>query len=238
MRYFRSYFLALFPALILSACATDYPNPFPRGYSSYEEPYKSAPGPKAHDVGYDFSIDKNETTLEDMRYAAGDLVEKLDDKLSFTTDKIYLEIPGKTAFYTSFDYVLREEFTKRGYLLSNTPDDAVKVIFWAQDLNEPVIPEYEIKKDAGQLKIYRKENEDYRDLHLMLATKIVNDVAYDYVDGIYEVPAYDFVTSKYIQISDEKLYPCQKPCCDGNKTDKEMCHEPCSAGSKEVCVKP
>lgn len=156
------------------------PSPIPRGYSSYEEPYKSAPGPDARSVGYDYNNEKNLTVLEDMRYAASDLVEKLDQKLSFGVDEIYLDNPANTAFYNSFDHLLRDELSSRGYLLSDTPDGNVHVQLVVRNSY------LECAEHIGEA------SDDYKMMYMALAMDAKDDIPADIVEGFYEVPVYDY----------------------------------------------
>ncbi|MGN7437812.1 MAG: hypothetical protein ACTHOO_04135 [Alcanivorax sp.] len=177
MRSFLSFGTICVATFALTACAGK-PNPFPRGYASYGQPYKSAPGPKTKDIGYSYSNQKNATALKDMRYAAEDLVEKLDQKLSFSVDEIYLKISENSAFYTSFDHLVREELTERGYLLTNTPVNAVTLDFVAVD----TVPEcYASNAEGG-----------YQNVYLALAINVSKNTPQDVVGGFYEVPLYDF----------------------------------------------
>ncbi|GJL85809.1 MAG: hypothetical protein DHS20C02_15840 [Micavibrio sp.] len=115
------------------------PGPVGRGYSSYEEPYKSPPGPEAHELGYNYSAGKNAEVLAQMRGVAADLVMKLEAATDRPSGGVYLSPPparGYTsergAFYNSFDHVLREELTARGYNVVTNPQGATALKFVAQ----------------------------------------------------------------------------------------------------------
>ena len=160
-------------ALALSACM-GYPDPIARGYSSYDQAYKSAPGPKGHNIGYEYSYQNNKAVLEDIHHAARDLVEKLDAKLSMGIDEIYLKTPENNVFYNSFDYALREEFIKQGYKLSNTPVNTMIVDFM-------VLPECTVAETR---------EEAYQMLYLSLVVNVVEGIPQDYVGDYYDVPSY------------------------------------------------
>lgn len=189
MRPFVSILSLFSVTLLLSACIGK-PSPLPRGYSSYEEPYKSAPGEKAADLGYAYSNGQNEAMLKDMRYAAEDLVDQLDQKLSFNVDEIYLNIPQRSAFYTSLDHVLRDELTKRGYLLSNSLEDNVVVDVVALDN----IHSCYVKDTEGM----------YRNIFMALAIDAGQGIESDHVSGFYELPIYGFSpsSSKAVKMPD------------------------------------
>jgi hypothetical protein len=164
--------------LSLSACA-DYPNPMARGYSSYDEVYKSAPGPAVDDIGYEYSYKSNEAVLKDVRYVARDLVEKLDKKLAMGVDEIYLKVQSDNAFYNSFDHMIRSELTKRGYLLANAPVNTLTLDLVVQDN----LPECTgVEQGEGV----------YKTMFLALAINVVEGMPQDMVGDFYEVPTYDF----------------------------------------------
>ena len=163
----------------MTACNIHDPLPMGRGYSSYSEPYKSAPGVSARDVGYDYSNEANKTVISSMRPAVEDLVEKLDQKLSFNIDALNLKQPAHTAFYNSLDHLLREELTKRGYLLSIDNDDAVTLDLYA-NVDVPAC-----KGDA---------------VYIALAIDAIDDVPSDIVGGFYNIPKYDFVHAGHLKM--------------------------------------
>tara|TARA_R110002072_G_scaffold287170_1_gene452458 strand:- start:721 stop:1266 length:546 start_codon:yes stop_codon:yes gene_type:complete len=164
-------------AFILSGCM-DNPMPMGRGYSSYKEPYKSVKGAEARDIGYDFTVMKNDQIMDSFRYIARDLVDQLDHKVSFGVDEIYLATPAHTAFYNSFDHVLRDELTHRGYLLANSPEDALRIEFVArEDIPACMMSDVD---DA------------YQKYYIALAIDVVNKVPSDMVGGFYVAPSYDY----------------------------------------------
>ena len=191
MRIILSLSLICFSSVVLSGCSGK-PSPMARGYSSYDKVYKSVPGVKPKYIGYEYSNQNNATALKDMRYAAKDLVEKLDQKLSFSVDEVYLKISENSAFYNSFDHLLRDELTQRGYLLSNTPVNAVSVDFIAMDN----VPECYAGNSKGA----------YQTVYLALAINVAKDKSQDNVGGFYEVPLYDFHRAKTMGV---KMPKCE-----------------------------
>ena len=186
MRLLKPVLLLLFVVPLIAACRTGGPFPMPRGYVSYDKEYKSAPGPEAPAIGYEYSNENNATVIEDMRYAARDLVEALDQKLSFSVDEIYLKMPGHSAFYSSFDHLLRDELTQQGYLLANHPGNAVTIDFVVK---EGVDCNSEENKSV------------YQRVYLALAIDVVEGTPKDFVGGIYEVPLYGFTSSDTVKVS-------------------------------------
>ncbi len=164
--------------LSLGAC-TNYPNPMARGYSSYAQAYKSAPGPTVDDIGYDYSYHSNKSVLKDIRYVASDLVEKLDKKLAMNVEEVYLKVQSDNAFYNSFDYIIRDELTKRGYLLAISP---------VNTLTLDLVVESDLPECTG----VEQGEGVYKKMFLALAINVNEGIPQDLVGDYYEVPAYDF----------------------------------------------
>ena len=178
----------------LSACSAitnGDPSPMARGYASYAEPYKSAPGPKAPSIGYPYSMVRNNAVVEDMRYAASDLVAKLDKSVSFSDDKIYLAHTTQSPFYNTLDYLLRDELTKSGYVVVGTPQGAVPITVVADEANPA--PE----KEPAEKSIYRP-------LRLSLIVGGTADKPARHVSGIYELPTYGFAPTAVEETEDKK----------------------------------
>jgi len=165
----------------LSACHVGAPTPMPRGYSSFDKELKSVAGQDARDVGYAYSNQKNNSVLQDMQYAASDLADKLDARLSFSSDEIHLSSPANTSFYNGFDHLLRHELTQRGYLLARTESaDTISVDFVARDDAQTCLAD----DHAGP----------YKNMYLALAVNVDRKNIPEYVVGdFYEVPTYDFI---------------------------------------------
>ncbi len=119
MRYSSTLSILAF-GLLLAGCGKT--SLIGRGYSSFKEPYKSEPGPRAASIGYPYSAPYNEQVINDMRFAAKDLVAQLETGSAVDVERIYLTPGGPSAFYTAFDHVLRDELTYRGYELVTAPE--------------------------------------------------------------------------------------------------------------------
>lgn len=187
MRFSSSFFSLFAIALILTACSGK-PGPVGRGYSSYKEPYKSAPGPKANGVGYEYSVEKNITALKDMQFAAQDLVSKLDETLAFDTDKVHLAVPPENVFYKSFDHLVRKEFLSRGYVLTQVPDET------SPQLDLVVLDNIPPCHTGGEI----QDDGPYQTVFMGLLSK--EDEKYNMVTGFYEVPLYGFVRSNRLRV--------------------------------------
>lgn len=176
---------------MLAACS-GAPNPVPRGYSSYKEPYKSAPGEKASNIGYEFSADKNQSVLEDIRYAAQDLAERLDERLAFDTDTVYLSTAADNVFYKSLDHLLRSELTHRGYTLAVTPGNHPTIDIGVLDDVKPCKDRYLAKTEEGT---------EYRTAFIQLKVSQDGSQETEMVDGFYEVPLYGYKPSNSYEVT-------------------------------------
>ncbi len=184
MRSFISVTMFLSFTLLLSGCYYGAPSPMPRGGSSYNQELKSVDGAKVRQIGYDYSIDNNKAALDELLPIAQELAEMLNEKLPSGMDKIYLNIPANTAFYNSFDYLLRGELRQLGYVLVNSSDssdssDATRVDFVA--------------------KITPAECE-HNNSYLALAINVIDNVPSDIVGGLYNVPLYGYRRAGFVKI--------------------------------------
>lgn len=162
-------------ALFLGGCSKT--SLIGRGYSSFKEPYKSEAGLPAAPIGYRYSAPYNEQVVNDMRFAAKDLVAQMESGQGLDVERVYLTPGGPSAFYTAFDHVLRDELTYRGYELVTAPEpSALSVTLAASETG------VEGQKNA--------KGSAYRelDLALMNAEKTL-------ARGTYIVPAYAFTRS-------------------------------------------
>jgi hypothetical protein len=163
----------------LNACAVGgNPQPYGRGYAAYEDEYKSAPGAEARYIGYEYNTQKNAAVIADMREAAADLVSKLDQNTSFSAQELFLTRPQASAFYNAFDYVLRDELTKRGYVIAQRPEGATKLHFAARYAENATA-----EKSAKQ------------PLFLSLVLGGGTGAQSSHVSGVYTLPTYDFELS-------------------------------------------
>ena len=169
------------PAILtigLAACSDPWsPSPWPSGYSYHHNQYKSAPGPEAPELGYDYSETKNAQIVHDLRNVAEDLLDNLEVKFEIPDAPIYVEtLPETEAFTQSFDYVIREDLTRRGYtVVSNPHVNALTLSVNAErpknlSMPEPLQKGYEV---------------------LALSLTMTKDVQMiGQVSGLYPVPAY------------------------------------------------
>ncbi len=117
--------LAFFPLalLALTGCRSLMdPTPMPAGYAYHQEKFKSPPGPPAAEIGYPFSVPRNDVVVEKWQAVAAATVDKMEAQLGLQPQPVYIEtLPRMNAFNASLDYVLREELRNRGYTLVNVP---------------------------------------------------------------------------------------------------------------------
>lgn len=163
--------LFLVPVL-LTACHA--PGVMPRGYSSFREPYKSAPGTQAQTLGYAYGQEKNTAIIEAMRPAARDLLTKFEKGMPpSSATPITLQSSGGTAFYSALDHVLREELAYRGYNITTDPQAHSYPVF----LSAVKAQKDSHLSDTGTERI---------EIALSGAEKIL-------ASGSYDLPAYGFV---------------------------------------------
>lgn len=134
-----------------------------RGYTSYREPYKSAPGTKPAPLGYTYTQPNNTAVIEAMRPAARDLVAQLENKIDPAVERIYLTQGAQTAFYSAMDHVLREELTYRGFELVTQPE-------------------------VSALSVNASASQTETGMYVMALTGAAGTLA----SGTYEVPGYAF----------------------------------------------
>lgn len=160
-------------ALVVSGCAVlNDPSPIGRGYSSYAQAYKSAPGPDVPGLGYEYTAETNDEILAVWRVSVQDLLTRLEHEGGLRPGPVHVT-GGTGAMNATFDHVLRDELTARGYSFSqNAPAlgfdiDAPKGKFLS---NESTL-------DKGYDKLH------YRDFLLTLFTPQAN------VTDTYYLPA-------------------------------------------------
>ncbi len=175
---------------MLGACSGK-PNPMPRGYSSFKEPYKSAPGEKASGIGYEFSAEKNQSVLQDLQYAAQDLAERLDARLAFDTDEIYISPPPNNVFYKSLDHLLRAELMHRGYALALTNKNNIRVDIGVLDQENKCV---KAQSQTDEVKT------EYRNAFIQLAINEGLSETAETVGGFYEVPMYGYKPSNSFEV--------------------------------------
>ncbi len=204
MRSFLSISMCLSLIVIISGCNATSPKPWGRGYSSFDEEYKSAPGVKADSVGYNYTYENNAAAIEKLRPIASDLVDKLDTKLSSGANNIYLKIPANTVFYNSFDYLIRDELRNRGYILSSSSGGAINVEF--------------IAKEGTAKCINSVSDIQYHHSYLSLVIDVVEHIPSDFVGGFYDVKLDDIKVGGNVRVDDYKA-------SDEIKIDVPVCPE-------------
>lgn len=171
--------LLSFSALGLAACGLN-PSPLPTGYKyHHDEIYKSAPGPEAAPLGYDYAVGKNDEILEVWRIVAGDLFDTLEERTGLGAQPVYVHAAGgDSAFYNSFDHVLREELRDRGYVLMPSMGDNLVLSY------EALLPE---KADE----MPGTSDTDLGDYILKLTASRGGALS-GHASGVYKVPSYGF----------------------------------------------
>lgn len=141
-----------FCALALMGCELfTNPSAMPAGYTYHNEVYKAPPGPDAPDIGYEYSARANEEILELWRVVISDLVDQLGEQTSHGPRALYLEaLAPDNAFNTTYDNILREDLTGRGFTLTADPIAAPHLRYEAapvenrdvSDINDPYFRDF------------------------------------------------------------------------------------------------
>ncbi len=184
MRSLHNFILLGMVSIVTTACMG--PSVFPRGYSSYGEEFKSVKGNKAPSMGYEYSQEKNAEVVAALKIAAQDLAGKLDRKLSFAEDKLYLKMPGNGGFYNTFDHLLREALSEHGYVFSSEMANSVTVDLVTRDLTGTAC--------RGLI------NNGEEPVFMALAINSVDGVATKTAYGIYQVPLYGFYYAGSVRV--------------------------------------
>lgn len=195
MRYFLTLTTALTATLVLGGCATGLdPAPMGRGYSSFKEPYKSAPGRAPKEIGYDYSAVANTSVLEDIRFAAQDLAKKLEETQAKDAERVYLLPPATTAFYIAFDHELRAALTQQGYMLETDPSAGALPLVFMADEPEARKQSDDVRAEAKGPEAEPVHEPDYKDMILSLVAGDPAAADSYMVSGTYNVPVYAFRT--------------------------------------------
>jgi hypothetical protein len=188
--------LALLSVIIaVSGCRSFLdPSPMPAGYAYHQQKYKSPPGPPAADIGYPFSVDRNDVVVEKWQAVASRIVDQMEQQLALGPRAIYIEpLPRPNAFNTSLDYVLREELRNRGYTLVAVPGSGLHLkpeIYLPGDEKIPVDANmYNDDPHFETIPANRSKAHEF----LITVNVLENKVYKGAVEGQYTLPAYGYV---------------------------------------------
>lgn len=117
-------------ALGLAGCGN--PGFMPAGYAYHQNDYKAAPGPEAKNLGYEYSIEKNQEILDAWHIAISDLFSNLEKQAGLVPGAVYIEPSSpQNAFDASFDEALRAEMIARGYALAEVSESLPRIRYEA-----------------------------------------------------------------------------------------------------------
>lgn len=103
----------------LSACSSLQTDAvFPPGYAYNHDEFKSADGEPAHDIGYTYTPNINDKSLEILNHIMVDLTDQMEQDFNLHKQDIHL-VPHaqKSLFLNSYEYALERELIRRGYTL-------------------------------------------------------------------------------------------------------------------------
>lgn len=120
-------------SLALTGCVPEWgPTFMPSGYTYHQEEYKAQPGPKAPDIGYEYSAGKNAEVLAAWNIIVSDLIDQMERDMGLGPQPVYVDqLPDTNAFNGAYDHSLREELRNRGYTLVTDPADHLHVRYEA-----------------------------------------------------------------------------------------------------------
>lgn len=172
--------LSLIFVLGLTACGyTSNPGAIPTGYKYHGTEFNARPGPEAASIGYEYSAEHNAEILQHWRLVVSDLLDDLESDANLSPQDVSVNTAiSSSAFYNSFDHVLREDLSERGYTLVN--DSAALMLHY-----DAQVPKRD--KTAPEEKL-EPAMQDY--LLQLTATRGASIVGQ--ASGIYELPSYGY----------------------------------------------
>lgn len=172
--------LSLLVLTLVTGCLSN-PSPLPMGSARAHEKYKTAPGPKPKDIGYEYNSARHEVILQAWEETAAKLVHALEQKTGLHPQPIFIaETPADTAFYITLDHALRQEFRSKGYRLVNSSRNVPAIMSDARVPN---------KNDGYPTGV--NMTEPYGDMVLILDV-VKNNQITGGIAQIHNVPLYGF----------------------------------------------
>lgn len=125
----RKTLLLIFSVCGLAACEANWnPSYAPSGYAYHQNEYKSPPGDRAMDIGYDYDKERNHEYMEIWRVVVRDLIENMEKTTGLSPQTVYIDhVPVNDAFTNSYDHVLRKELRSKGYILTKNESHPVHI---------------------------------------------------------------------------------------------------------------
>jgi hypothetical protein len=192
----------------LTGCRTVMdPTFMPAGYAYHQEKFKSPPGPPAADIGYPFSVPRNDVVVEKWQAVAASMADRMESELGISPQPVYIEmLPRQNAFNASLDYVLREELRNRGYTLVGAPGNVLnlKPEAWVPG-DEKVPVDANRWNDDPQVRVIpvdRSKAHDFIISIIVLKDKMLKGT----VKGEYLLPAYGYVRGDGQDRHENKIY--------------------------------
>lgn len=227
------YISGLMVLMVLCGCRSVVdPSPMPSGYSFHKDTYKAPPGPPAPEIGYPYTLGRNDVVMEKWQVVAASMVDSMEMRLGLDTQPVYLAmIPQQNAFNASLDYALREELRNRDYTLVNAPGSALQIRPEAWLPGDEKIPvqanRYNGDPQVLVIPVHREKAHEFS----YKLTALRHDILVGEVTGEFTLPAYgymrgegqDRITDKtYIRPSPSSGQAAQdgvKPASPGTETE-------------------
>ena len=122
---YSAFFLLPLSSLIMLAGCDSF---FPPGYTNEHKEYKAPKGPRAGSIGYPYKASANDGSVKQWRPITARLVQQLHDELGIMPQKVFVKmLPDQSVFNATFDYSLREELRRQGYILVQAEKNVLTV---------------------------------------------------------------------------------------------------------------
>lgn len=191
---------AALPALAvlsLTACQNYFvkPNIIPTGYTYLSDEYKTIPSPEPTDIGYEYSLEKNNEVLQSMRVKAAEMLTQVEERNPILPSMrvVYVFSPVEMdAQSSAFEHALRDELRERDYILSNDKNEGLIIGYMIRepDQTEWRIDYGDLNKDHRDMPHYKKLNE-YEPM-VVDVSLAEGDTVIDKISAVYDLPMYGY----------------------------------------------
>ncbi len=183
----------LLPVLMLTACGYASPTWMPAGYAYHNDEYKAQPGPAADNLGYDYSPERNDQMTGMWAEVASSLVNDLESQTGISAQPVYLEkLAHSNAFNLSLDNALRDELRARGYTLTDTPRDVIRIKYQAFEKGDEGKVPHVVYNGDEEIDSKAWKPAKTREFVFVL-TLLKQGIAFEEVRSERQLPAYGYV---------------------------------------------
>lgn len=221
--------LLLFCLIFLPACDGSLrPSFFAPGYTYHNTKFNAPDGAPAESIGYEYSATENEARLDEWRTHVNALVDDLERELDLEPQKVHIKpLPHMNAFNASYDHIVREVFTDRGYRLTEGTYGLIvqyEAFRDPEDMRKRRVYGFEERLNSDFDHAFREpyHPEYIQDFELVLSA-FDGDEALGYVTSNVEIPAYGYAYDEGQQAPQHRIYYKQD---ERLYDEKEWMHAP------------